>query len=107
MSVGEMIALIANPQFDGSEGLLGRDDAKRYLRDIGFVVDRGWLYVANQSAWIREALAGTSFTKDHASLLRVLPGAEPGRRKRFAGRVGRNTRIPVGSLDLPGAPGPF
>ncbi len=102
LSVGEMIALIANPQFDGSEGLLGRDDAKRYLRDIGFVVDRGWLYVANQSDWIRETLAGTSFADDHASLLRVVPGAEPGGRRRFAGsRICRTTRIPVKLLDIP------
>ena len=102
MSVGKMIALARTPQFDGPEGLLGREDAKRHLRDIGFVLDGGWLYVANQSDWIRETLAGTSFADDHASLLRVMPGAEPGGRRRFAGsRICRTTRIPVKLLDIP------
>ncbi len=101
MSVGEMIALVANPQSDGSKGLPGLKDAKRHLRDIGFVLHHGNLYVANQSVWISKTLAGTSFADDHASLLRALPPAEAGGRRWFAGRQSRTTRIPVKSLYIP------
>lgn len=108
MSVGEMIALvIKNPRFDRPSGQLGLEDAERYLRDIGFVLHHGNLYVANQSVWISRMLDGTSFADDHASLLRALPSAETGGRRWFAGRQCRATRIPVKYLGIPGAQSHF
>ncbi len=102
MSVGEMIELVVrNSQVHGSEGLPGLGDAQRHLRNIGFVLDGGSLYVANKRGWISRVLAGTAFADDHASLLRVMPGAEPGGQRRFSGRKCRTTRIPLKCLDIP------
>ncbi|MCY3677916.1 MAG: hypothetical protein OXH66_10055 [Gemmatimonadetes bacterium] len=105
-SVGEMVTLVVkNARLDGAKGLLGYDDAKRHLRDIGLLVEGDSLYVANKSVWIRRALRDTSFSEDHASLLRVMAGAGPGPRHRFAGRQSRTTRIPIRTLDITGAQG--
>lgn len=105
-SVGEMVTLVVkNARLDGAKGLLGYDDAKRHLRDIGLLVEKDNLYIANKSVWIRRTLRDTSFAEDHASLLRVMPGAGAGPRHRFAGRQSRTTQIPIRTLDILGAQG--
>lgn len=99
VSVGEMIALvIENPRFeaDRKSGAIPYDDAKRYLKDIGFIVDPEYLYVANKSIWISKQLRDTSYADSYPSLLRLLPDARSaGEAKWFAGRRSRATQIPL------------
>jgi len=103
-SIGEMVTLVVKqPRMDGAKGLLGYEDAKRHLRDIGFRIEDDNLYIANKSSWISRTLRDTSFSDDHASLLRVMAGAERGPTKWFAGRQSRTTRIPIRSLKIPDA----
>ena len=99
VSVGEMISLvIENPRFDADQKIdnIPYKDAKRYLKDIGFLIGPTHLFVANKSIWITRQLRDTSYADSYPSLLRLLPDAcATPEAKWFAGRRSRATQIPL------------
>ncbi|MXW16927.1 MAG: toprim domain-containing protein [Gemmatimonadetes bacterium] len=102
-SIGEMIALVIKSprELEPPKGVMQFAEAKRFLKDIGFIVGSDCLYVANKSIWISRQLRDTSYTDSHASLLRLLPGASAAPKpKWFAGRQSRATRIPLSVIPI-------
>ena len=110
VTVGEMVSLvIRNPALDQSKGRISYEEAKKYLKDIGFIIRGGNLYVANRSEWIRRQL-GTACVDGWYTRLRSIPGAEAGGVMWFNYGSNRTTRIPIPLVsvepvdDTPGFP---
>lgn len=98
VTVGEMVSLvIENPALMRESGRISCADAKKYLRDIGFRVEGGHLYVANQSTWIRKQV-GTAYKHGWHNLLRSMPGAEEGKMMWFTSYSSRTTMIPCACM---------
>ncbi|MDE2876956.1 MAG: toprim domain-containing protein [Gemmatimonadota bacterium] len=99
VTVREMISLVINgpPEPDPPTKVIPCAHAKRYLRNIGFLVDGEYLFVANQSSWISDQLRETSHpTEGYYRALRSLPGATAGGGAKWsAGRRTRTTKIPL------------
>jgi len=103
VSVGEMIALVIRSprELEPPKGAMRFADAKRFLKDIGFIVASDHLFVANKSIWISRQLRDTSYTHSYSSLLRLLPGASAASKpKWFANRQSRATKIPLSLIPV-------
>ena len=93
-SVGEMVSLvIKNPALEEKPGRIPYSAAKHYLKDLGFRVEGGHLYVANRSKWIRRQVS-VAYEHSWYHLLRTMPGAEKGPQLWFPGYSSRTTQIP-------------
>ena len=106
VSVGEMVGLvIENALLERPKALIQYDDAKRYIKELGFIVSDGHLYVANQSRWIRKQLLDTSFADGWFDLLRGLAGAKAGPQMWFSKAFkSRTTSIPLSTLAIERSP---
>ena len=104
VTVGDMIGLaIENPVARRPKGLIRYGEAKRYLGDIGFIVDQGHLYVALASRWIRRQLLETFGPAAFRwpQLLLSIPGAEKDPPRYFSKMLrSRTVRIPIQALSL-------
>ena len=100
VSVGEMLSIVITNRFEQPKDEIHRRDAVRILRNIGFVVDHDYLFISNNSVWIRKALSGTSYAEGYAPLLRQLPEASASGPRHFGGRKDRTTKIPVHLISL-------
>ena len=102
VTVGEMVGLvIENPVLERPKAIIQYDDAKRYIKELGFIVHEGHLHVANQSRWIRKQLLDTSFADGWFTLLRGLAGAKSGPQMWFSKAFkSRTTMIPLSTLAI-------
>ena len=102
VTVGEMVGLvIENPVLKRPKAIIQYEDAKRYIKELGFIVHKGHLHVANQSRWIRKQLLDTSFADGWFILLRGLRGAKAGPQKWFSKAFkSRTTMIPLSTLAI-------
>ena len=99
VTVGTMVSLIIkNPPLDPPKGQIPYDAAKRYLQDIGFRIEGGYLHIANSSIWIRRHV-GIAYESSWPRLLRTMPGAKSGKPMWF-GYTSRTTKIPVGCVPV-------
>ena len=106
VTVGERIGLvIKNPVLERPKAIIQYDDAKRYIKELGFRVHEGHLHVANQSRWIRKQLLDTSYADGWFVLLRGLAGAKAGPPMWFSKAFkSRTTMIPLSTLAIERSP---
>jgi putative DNA primase/helicase len=99
-AVGELVDAAA----DRAGASCPSEDAKKALRRFGLRVELkhgAWvLLVANQSAWIDQALRDTPYVGNVAMALRTLPGVEPGGMVYFhqGMKPTRTTMVPLAAL---------
>ena len=105
VTVGEMVSLVIRSSILAQPpGSMKIKEAEKYLKDIGFIVREGNLFVANRSVWTRKHVP-PAYADSWPNLLRTMPGAQRGEGQMwFTGRNSRTTRIPVSLLPL--EPGP-
>lgn len=94
MSVGEMIEMAAGkPGPDDFE--VFNYDYTRHLGRMGIIVEDGWLFVSNNSSYIKGLLRGTPWHVNWHKVLGRMPGATSDKNRRFAAVQSRAVAIPL------------
>ena len=104
--LGELVRYVVQSlENDPADERCSINTARRSLMQAGFIVDRPYLYIANQSEWIRRRLKGTPFQHPWHPVLRADSGAKVAGIRHFGPRYrSRATKIPLALLPLRGLP---
>lgn len=96
-TIGELVQIANGAQLDASVSI---DAAQNRLKRLGMKVERGYLFISNNSSQITRILSNTAWAINHNRILERLPGSVRTKPEKFAGHIAasRTVAIPLPSL---------